>query len=74
MVKLRIIALLEHIFHLGKDERSVSYTTIQKVCHIDHDYVDTLITKAMALNLIRGTIDEVRQVVHVDWILPRYLN
>jgi 26S proteasome regulatory subunit N9 len=28
----------------------------------------------MALQLIRGTIDEVKQVVHIDWILPRYLS
>jgi hypothetical protein len=28
MVKLRIIALLEHIFNLDKDERSVTYETI----------------------------------------------
>ena len=30
--------------------------------------------KAMSLNLIKGTIDEVAQVVHIDWCLPRYLN
>lgn len=29
--------------------------------------------KAMSLQLIKGNIDEVGQVVHVDWILPRYL-
>jgi len=30
--------------------------------------------KAMSLGLVRGTIDEVIEVVHVDWILPRYLS
>jgi 26S proteasome regulatory subunit N9 len=30
--------------------------------------------KAMSLDLIRGTIDEVEQLVHVDWSMPRYLN
>jgi len=30
--------------------------------------------KAMSLELIKGTIDEVIQVVHVDWVKPRYLN
>lgn len=28
----------------------------------------------MSLELIQGTIDEVTQVVHVDWVKPRYLN
>ena len=29
--------------------------------------------KAMSLDLIKGNIDEVEELVHVDWILPRYL-
>ena len=32
-----------------------------------------MLMKAMSLQLIRGSIDEVEEVVHVDWILPRYL-
>ena len=30
--------------------------------------------KAMALELIEGTIDEVAQMVHVSWCQPRYLS
>lgn len=30
--------------------------------------------KAMALELVKGTIDEVSKVVHIDWCQPRYLN
>jgi 26S proteasome regulatory subunit N9 len=30
--------------------------------------------KAMSLELIKGNIDEVEEVVHVNWILPRYLS
>jgi 26S proteasome regulatory subunit N9 len=30
--------------------------------------------KAMSLKLIKGNIDEVEEVVHVDWMLPRYLS
>ena len=30
--------------------------------------------KAMSLQLIKGNIDEVEEVVHVDWMLPRYLS
>jgi 26S proteasome regulatory subunit N9 len=33
-----------------------------------------LVMKAMSLELVKGTIDEVDQVVHIDWIMPRYLN
>jgi len=33
-----------------------------------------MLMKAMSLQLIKGSIDEVEEVVHVDWILPRYLS
>lgn len=30
--------------------------------------------KAMSLELVKGQIDEVEELVHIDWILPRYLS
>ena len=30
--------------------------------------------KSMSLELIKGTVDEVDEVVHVNWVLPRYLS
>lgn len=33
-----------------------------------------MVMKAMSLNLVRGTIDEVEQLAHIDWIMPKYLN
>jgi len=62
------------IFEVNKDERSLSFEKISQLCKIDVADVELLIMKAMSLGLIRGTIDEVAQVVHVDWCLPRYLN
>jgi 26S proteasome regulatory subunit N9 len=41
---------------------------------VDPADVELLIMKAMSLELIKGTIDEVDQVVHVDWVKPRYLS
>jgi len=72
--KVRIIAFLEMIFLCGKDDRSIPFLKIAEVCKIEAVDVELLVMKAMSLNLIKGTIDEVEQVVHVDWALPRYLN
>lgn len=33
-----------------------------------------MVMKAMSLNLVKGVVDEVEEVVHINWILPRYLN
>ena len=72
--KVRIIALLEMIFQRGKDERSLSFRSIAEHCKVENSDVEILVMKAMSLNLIKGTINEVDQQVHVDWCLPRYLN
>ena len=57
--KVRIIALLEMIFEVNRDERSLPFAKISTVCQIDLSDVELLIMKAMSLNLIKGTIDEV---------------
>lgn len=72
--KVRIIAFLELIFQLGKDERSIPFDRIADVCQVERQDVELLVMKAMSLDLIRGTINEVDQVVHVDWAQPRYLS
>lgn len=33
-----------------------------------------LVMKAMSLELVRGSIDEVDQTVQINWIMPRYLS
>merc|ERR1712070_237739 len=72
--KVRIIAFLEMIFSLDKDERSIKFQQISNVCQVEMCDVELLVMKAMSLTLIKGTIDEVNQVVHVDWCQPRYLS
>jgi len=72
--KVRIIAFLELLFRQGKDERQVSFKTITEACVIEKSDVELLVMKAMSLELIKGTIDEVAESVQVDWVLPRYLN
>jgi 26S proteasome regulatory subunit N9 len=57
--KVRIIAFLEMVFELGKDERSISFAKIAELCKIEQQDVELLVMKAMSLELIKGTIDEV---------------
>ena len=71
---MRIIAFLELLFEVNKDDRSLSFDRIAAHCNIGKDDVELLVMKAMSLELVKGTIDEVLEVVHIDWILPRYLS
>jgi 26S proteasome regulatory subunit N9 len=57
--KVRIIALLEMIFEVDKDQRQLPFAKIAETCQIELGDVELLIMKAMSLNLIKGTIDEV---------------
>ena len=62
------------IFNAGKDERSIGFSKIASGCIIEEGDVELLVMKSMSLGLIRGTIDEVDRVVHIDWAMPRYLS
>lgn len=72
--KVRIISFLELLFEVDKDERSLPFHRIANHCILEITDVELLIMKAMSLGLVKGTIDEVEQVVHVDWMMPRYLS
>ena len=71
--KVRIISFLELLFEVEKDDRSLKFDRIAQHCQIEKSNVEFLLMKAMSLTLIKGNIDEVDEVVHVDWMLPRYL-
>ncbi len=36
--------------------------------------VELLVMKALSAGLVQARIDEVQQVVHVQWVLPRVLD
>jgi len=72
--KVRIIAFLELVFNCKKDERCISFDRIISECHVQADQVELLVMKAMSLDLVRGSIDEVDKTVTINWIMPRYLN
>jgi 26S proteasome regulatory subunit N9 len=72
--KVRIIAFLEMLFQCNKDERSITFAKVVDACLVERADVELLLMKTMSLGLVKGTIDEVAEVVHVDWMMPRYLN
>ncbi len=72
--KVRILAFLELLFNCGKDERCLTFKQLADSCMIELDAVEMLVMKAMSLDLVRGSIDEVEKTVQIDWLLPRYLS
>jgi 26S proteasome regulatory subunit N9 len=72
--KICLMALVEHIFQRRIDDRLVPFADIAAETRIPGAEVEHLVMKALSLGLIRGNIDEVDQVVKVEWIQPRYLD
>jgi len=72
--KVRILAFLELLFNCGKDERCLTFDQIAQRCVVQPNEVEMLVMKAMSLELVRGSIDEVSATVQISWTMPRYLS
>lgn len=68
------MAFAELIFSLPKNSRVVSFDLISRTTSIPAHLIELMIIKAMSLELLRGSIDQVAQTVSVTWIQPRVLN
>ena len=54
-----MMALLEHIFNLPKNDRLINFQTVSEVTNLPLQSVELILMKAMSLNLIKGLIDQV---------------
>ena len=69
------MSLISLIFSLPTSERSsIPFNTISTSTHIPVSEVEHLIMKALSLNLVKGEIDEIDNVVRVHWVQPQVLD
>lgn len=60
--KIKIMAFSELVFTLPKNERTVTFEQISSITGIPLKLIELMIIKAMALDLLKGSIDEVIRV------------
>mmetsp|Transcript_12197 Transcript_12197/g.18246 ORF Transcript_12197/g.18246 Transcript_12197/m.18246 type:complete len:388 (+) Transcript_12197:43-1206(+) len=72
--KLLLMSLINMIFEIPSDKRDVHFKDIARNTRLPIEQVEYLIMKAMSLGLMRGSMDEVNQVLHVSWVKPRVLD
>lgn len=73
--KIRLMTLIESMFRRqGTGARTVGFGQISGETRMPANEVEHLVMKALALGLIKGGIDQVRQEVTVEWVQPRYLG
>jgi len=74
MQKITLLSLMELSFKRKSMDRSFSFDVIAKETRLPVNEVELLVIKALSLGLIKGSIDEVNQVVSVTWVQPRVLD
>ncbi|KAG0174973.1 26S proteasome regulatory subunit [Apophysomyces sp. BC1015] len=72
--KICLMSLIEAVFRRSGDNRIIPFAEIAAETRLSVDEVEHLVMKALSLNLIRGSIDQVDQVVTVTWVQPRVLD
>ncbi|KAG0047498.1 26S proteasome regulatory subunit [Gryganskiella cystojenkinii] len=72
--KICLMSLTETVFKRNSDNRSIPFSTISSETKLPLEEVEILVMKALSLGLIKGTIDQVDEVVRVHWVQPRVLD
>lgn len=72
--KICLSALTEAVSRRPPQERFLHFDTIVNETGVSLDEVEYLLMRALSLGLIRGTIDQVTQVVRVTWVQPKVLD
>lgn len=72
--KITLLALVNMVFERPSLERTLSFEDISDRVGVPLEQVEWVIMRALSLNLIKGTMDEVEQTVDVSWVMPRALT
>lgn len=72
--KIHLAALLSLIFSRPPHSRTLPFDLIASETRLPIDEVEYLVMKALSLGLIRGTIDQVDQIVRITWMQGRVLD
>jgi 26S proteasome regulatory subunit N9 len=72
--KVSILALMTLALGRSARDRTLSFADIAAATRLAANEVELLLMKALALALIRGTIDQVDETVSISWVQPRVLD
>jgi 26S proteasome regulatory subunit N9 len=72
--KVALLCLVRVVFDRPPHERDVAFKDIASAALLGVDQVEWLVMRAFSKKLLKGTMDEIEQVVHVTWLMPRVLD
>uniref|UniRef100_A0A671LX78 26S proteasome non-ATPase regulatory subunit 13 n=1 Tax=Sinocyclocheilus anshuiensis TaxID=1608454 RepID=A0A671LX78_9TELE len=74
MQKIQLLCVMEMTFTRPANHRQLTFQEIAQSAKIQVNEVELLVMKALSVGLIKGSIDEVEQKVHMTWVQPRVLD
>jgi len=72
--KICVTALMDLVFNLPMDRRTISFDEVSKRCEILEDQVEPMVMHALSKNLVGGLIDQVKRSIHFTHVMPRNLG
>ncbi|KAI0016361.1 hypothetical protein F4780DRAFT_783328 [Xylariomycetidae sp. FL0641] len=72
--KIYLAALTESVFRRPPHQRAMTFGTISADTKVRPNEIEHLVMKALSLGLVRGTIDQVDELVNFTWVQPRVLD
>lgn len=71
--KILLLCLMDMIFSAGTS-RALSFNDVAQRTKLPKNQIELLAMRALSLGLIRGTIDQVDEILHMHWVKPRVLD
>ena len=68
------MAFLELAFNLPKSNRVITFEKLSAICGVPLEHVEFMVMKSMALQLVKGSIDQIKGEVTVSWVAPKVLE
>lgn len=72
--KISLLCLMEMTFKRPATNRQLTFQEIAAETRLPENEVEMLVMKALSLGLVKGSIDEVDNRVHLTWVQPRVLD
>jgi len=72
--KICVTALMDLVFNLPMDRRTISFDEVSKRCEILEEQVEPMVMHALSKNLVGGLIDQVKRTIHFTHVMPRNLG
>ncbi|KAF2368925.1 Proteasome component (PCI) domain [Trinorchestia longiramus] len=72
--KIRLLCLMEMTFKRKAFDRQLKFEEVADETGLPINQVEVMVMRALSLDLVRGSIDQVEQKINITWVQPRVLD